>query len=71
MYNHFQKIGFLKGETKVPFNEAVYDGETTSEIFSDKFIAIRAEVHQDTFDKYEGKWGQFPATLIENSPHRS
>ncbi len=53
MYNHFQKTGFLKDEMIIPFNEAMCYGETASEIFSDRFISIRAKVHQVTLTEYE------------------
>lgn len=46
MYDVFKNKGFLEKEVIVPFNEAMCYGETTSEIFSDHFIATRCKMHR-------------------------
>lgn len=53
MYDFFQKSGVLQGQLKVPFNEAMCYGNTTSTIFSDEFISTRAKVHHVTIAEYE------------------
>lgn len=45
MRRAFQQTGFLKGESMVPFNEAMCVGQTCERIFSEKFIKLRALTH--------------------------
>ena len=43
------------GEESVPFCEAMMDGETTSDIFSDEFVATRSRALNVTEDEYRSK----------------
>ena len=52
MYDFYQKTDFLKGETMVPFNEAMCYGGTDRDLFSKDFIEIRAKVHHVTAKQY-------------------
>lgn len=52
MYGHYKKTNFLKQERMIPFNEAMCTGRTSSDLFSDEFIAIRAKAHQVTAEQY-------------------
>ena len=52
MYDFYQKTDFLKGETMVPFNEAMCYGVTYRDLFSQEFIEIRAKVHHVTANQY-------------------
>ena len=53
MYDHFQKTGFLSNEMIVPFNEAMCQGDTVSNVFSDEFISARAKIHHVTLAEYK------------------
>lgn len=53
MYNHFTNIQLLEREAMLPFNEAMCDGETCSDIFSEQFVRLRANVHEVTTAEYE------------------
>ncbi|WP_066295583.1 hypothetical protein [Bacillus sp. FJAT-29937] len=52
MYKYFKKTQYLQQETMVPFNEAMCYGNTSANLFSDEFAAIRAKVHHVTSDQY-------------------
>jgi len=52
MYNHFKKTHFLEKEWMIPFNEAMCYGETCSDLFSQEFIDLRANVHHVTTAQY-------------------
>lgn len=52
MYNDFKKTHFLEQEMMIPFNEAMCYGETCSDLFSQEFIDIRANVHHVTAKQY-------------------
>ncbi|WP_226673376.1 AraC family transcriptional regulator [Rossellomorea aquimaris] len=52
MYKRFEDTGFLKTEEMIPFNEAMCYGESCEDIFSEKFIEMRARVHHVTRDQY-------------------
>ncbi|MGE7664791.1 hypothetical protein ACQKMN_03650 [Ureibacillus composti] len=53
MLHVFNTSHFLKGETLIPFNEAMCYGKTSSDIFSPLFNKIRASIHQVTVDEYK------------------
>lgn len=53
MYNRFKENGFLKHEVMIPFNEAMCYGDTSNDLFSDDFIAMRAKIHHVTLAQYE------------------
>ncbi|WP_051405000.1 hypothetical protein [Bacillus cihuensis] len=53
MYHYFKKTHFLNKEMMIPFNEAMCFGPTSSQLFSDTFIALRAKVHHITAVQYE------------------
>ena len=52
MYKHFKRTHFLEQERMIPFNEAMCYGNTTKELFTQKFIKVRARVHHVTPDQY-------------------
>ncbi|MEH7380954.1 hypothetical protein V7138_10775 [Bacillus sp. JJ1533] len=52
MYNYFNKTHFLEQEVMIPFNEAMCYGDTSSDLFSQQFIELRASVHQVTTEQY-------------------
>ncbi|MDN3019064.1 AraC family transcriptional regulator [Paenibacillus sp. BSR1-1] len=52
MYNYFKKTHFLEQEWMIPFNEAMCYGNTCDNLFSQKFVEIRAKVHQVTPAQY-------------------
>ncbi|SFJ45085.1 hypothetical protein SAMN04487936_102225 [Halobacillus dabanensis] len=45
MKSVFQRTGYLRGESMVPFNEAMCVGKTCEKIFSEEFIKTRALTH--------------------------
>lgn len=53
MYNYYKKTSFLKQEKMIPFNEAMCYGRVSSDLFSDEFVAIRANVHHVTEEEYK------------------
>ncbi|WP_223592497.1 AraC family transcriptional regulator [Neobacillus bataviensis] len=52
MYNYFKKTHFLEQEWMIPFNEAMCYGNTCDDLFSQKFVEMRAKVHQVTQAQY-------------------
>ncbi|MFJ8235838.1 hypothetical protein ACIQ34_08850 [Ureibacillus sp. NPDC094379] len=58
MLHVFNKSHFLKGETLVPFNEAMCYGKTSADIFSPLFNKKRAKVHHITVDEYNERTSQ-------------
>ncbi|WP_261132029.1 AraC family transcriptional regulator [Bacillus sp. Marseille-Q3570] len=52
MYDHFKKTRFLNHDMMVPFNEAMCYGETCTDVFSNQFSEIRANVHKVTHEQY-------------------
>jgi hypothetical protein len=65
MYNHYKRTEFLDPQWMIPFNEAMCDGGTCSDIFSEEFIRIRTEVHQVTREQYERITLEPLRTLLE------
>jgi hypothetical protein len=53
MYDEFKETRFLEPERMIPFNEAMCFGDTSSELFSQKFIEIRSKVHHVAIEKYK------------------
>jgi hypothetical protein len=53
MYDKFKETRFLEPEKMIPFNEAMCYGETSSDLFSQKFIKIRSNVHHVTIEQYK------------------
>jgi hypothetical protein len=52
MYNYFQKTHFLEQEMMIPFNEAICYGNTSTDLFLDEFVELRAKVHHVTPAQY-------------------
>ncbi|MEH7342384.1 AraC family transcriptional regulator [Bacillus sp. JJ1532] len=52
MYKYFKKTQCLQQEIMVPFNEAMCYGNTSANLFSDEFAAIRAKAHHVTSVQY-------------------
>ncbi|WNS76256.1 AraC family transcriptional regulator [Bacillus sp. DTU_2020_1000418_1_SI_GHA_SEK_038] len=52
MYHFFKKTQRIQQEIMVPFNEAMCYGNTSANLFSDEFNAIRAQTHDVSSVKY-------------------
>ncbi|KAB2334544.1 AraC family transcriptional regulator [Cytobacillus depressus] len=52
MYDYFKKTHHLQQEIMVPFNEAMCYGNTSMDLFSDEFTAVRAKVHHVSSIQY-------------------
>src|SRR5690625_3680068 len=52
MYDVFENNEVMVNGDFVPFNEAMCFGQTTDQIFTDRFIKVRAKTHQTTINEY-------------------